>query len=129
MRLSVRSNPWQFLKFSAVGGLNTVVDFTVFFLLSSAGLPYMAAQLLSYSCGVANSYVWNSRFTFKAEGGMKAFVKFIGVNLFTLIITTALLIGSVETAGLPVLPAKAAATLGGLFINYGLSRWWVFSSH
>ena len=36
---------WQFIKFSAVGVTNTLVDFIVFWLLTHAGMNYMLSQL------------------------------------------------------------------------------------
>ena len=57
---------WQFIKFSAVGVTNTLVDFIVFWLLTHAGMNYMLSQVFSYSAGILNSYIWNSKWTFKA---------------------------------------------------------------
>lgn len=51
---------WQFIKFSAVGVTNTLVDFIVFWLLTHAGMNYMLSQVFSYSAGILNSYIWNS---------------------------------------------------------------------
>ena len=58
---------WQFIKFSAVGVTNTLVDFIVFWLLTHAGMNYMLSQVFSYSAGILNSYIWNSKWTFKKE--------------------------------------------------------------
>ena len=38
---------WQFIKFSAVGVTNTLVDFIVFWLLTHAGMNYMLSQVFS----------------------------------------------------------------------------------
>lgn len=58
----------QFLKFNAVGLLNTAVDYLVFALLTEAlYLPDTPAKLISYSCGILNSYVLNTAWTFKLE--------------------------------------------------------------
>ncbi len=58
----------QFLKFNAVGLLNTAVDYLVFALLTEIlYLPDTPAKLISYSCGIHNSYVLNTAWTFKRE--------------------------------------------------------------
>lgn len=63
----VKGTAVQFLKFAVVGALNTLVDFLVFQLLNlTLGWVY-AAQVISYACGVVNSYLWNSSWTFKAQ--------------------------------------------------------------
>ena len=77
----------QFIKFALVGVLNTLVDMVVFYVLVNfAGLPEIPAQIISYTCGVLNSYLFNSKWTFKAEHrkSFKEFALFVVVNLITL---------------------------------------------
>ncbi len=77
----------QFIKFNLVGVLNTVVDFLIYTLLTEVfGWAYLFAKTVSYSCGVVNSYIWNSRWTFKAEQkrGKREFLLFLLVNLVSL---------------------------------------------
>ncbi|MFC6653470.1 GtrA family protein [Paenibacillus rhizoplanae] len=54
-----RAGMIQFLKFNAVGLLNTFIDFAVFTLLHSLGMLNTPAQIISYSAGTANSFFWN----------------------------------------------------------------------
>ncbi|MFD2874937.1 GtrA family protein [Paenibacillus rhizoplanae] len=51
-----RAGMIQFLKFNAVGLLNTFIDFAVFTLLHSLGMLNTPAQIISYSAGTANSF-------------------------------------------------------------------------
>lgn len=51
----------QFLKFNAVGLLNTLIDFAVFTLLHSLGMMNAPAQVISYSAGTANSFFGTRR--------------------------------------------------------------------
>lgn len=83
---------WQFIQFNIVGILNTAVDFLVFTLLTEiAGLQYIAAKVLSYSCGVLNSYIVNSSWTFRRERKRtkKEFFLFICVNVASLCVSLA----------------------------------------
>ena len=58
---------WQMAKFAIVGVLNTLVDFAVFQTLNlTLGWVY-AAQVLGYTFGVINSYLWNSNWTFREQ--------------------------------------------------------------
>lgn len=61
----VRRTAVQFVKFAIVGALNTIVDFLVFQALNLlVGWTYLA-QVIGYSCGIINSYAWNSNWTFR----------------------------------------------------------------
>ena len=76
----------QFLKFNVVGILNTAIDLLVFALFNSVfGFGDALSKTVSYSCGVLNSYLWNSRWTFKKEQKRtkKEFLLFILVNIIS----------------------------------------------
>ena len=77
---------WQMMKFAIVGVLNTLVDFAVFQTLNlTLGWVY-AAQVLGYTFGVINSYLWNSNWTFREQRtrSAKEVVLFLLVNLASL---------------------------------------------
>ena len=58
----------QFIKFNVVGIMNTAVDFGVFMILNHyLGLIYAVSQVISYSCGMVNSYFLNKFWTFQKE--------------------------------------------------------------
>lgn len=76
----------QFIQFGFVGVLNTLVDFLVFQALNLlAGWTYLA-QVVGYSCGVVNSYLWNSNWTFRDSRTHSAreMLLFLIVNLASL---------------------------------------------
>ena len=57
----------QFVKFNIVGVMNTLIDFLVFQALNLLlGWTYIA-QVISYTCGLVNSYIFFSAWTFKEE--------------------------------------------------------------
>lgn len=86
MKKDLKKTIWQFIKFSAVGISNTLVDFAVYWLLTHFGMDYMLAQVFSYSAGILNSYIWNSKWTFKREsnGSFATVILFILVNVISL---------------------------------------------
>jgi putative flippase GtrA len=76
----------QLLKFAVVGVLNTLVDFAVFQTLNlTLGWVY-AAQVLGYTFGIINSYLWNSNWTFREQRtrSLREIVLFIAVNVVSL---------------------------------------------
>ena len=123
----------QFLKFNAVGLLNTLIDFAVFTLLHSLGMVNTPAQIISYSAGTANSFFWNKKVTFRDEnGGSKdsfdrmQLVRFIILNLVVLGISVLLMHLLTDQLGIQVLISKVLVTFVTVIINFIGSRKWVF---
>ncbi|NNU83453.1 GtrA family protein [Geobacillus sp. BMUD] len=115
-------------RFAVVGVGNTAVDFAVFFLLTAAGVPAAAAQVASYGAGVANSYVWNRRWTFqmKQKANIGELLRFLAVNGLSLGVSLVVLLAA-ERLG-PLWLAKGAATVMGMAVNFVGSRCWVFAA-
>ncbi|MED4787000.1 GtrA family protein [Bacillus atrophaeus] len=105
-------------RFCTVGVGNTLIDFGVFFLLTACHVPYLPAQICSYSAGIINSYVWNRNWTFrvkrKADG--KEIVRFLIFLLLYLF----------QKGGCSLLVSKLAATIGGMMMNFIGNRIWLF---
>jgi len=117
----------EFIKFALVGILNTGVDVAIFFLLTWLGIPYVAAQIVSYSCGAANSYLLNKVWTFRSCGLSYAeIVRFAAVNLTSLGISVVVLTLLHDMAGLGLAAAKGGATACALVANFLGNKLWVF---
>lgn len=123
MRDSLRS----FIIFGLVGIVNTGVDIGVFALLTWWQLPWLAAQVIAYGCGVMNSFLMNRKWTFRQHGAFtKGLLRFILLNLLTLGVTSACMMFLHEQLGVLLWVSKGAATVLGVFLNFIGSRWWVF---
>lgn len=118
----------EFIKFSFVGVLNTGVDVAVFFLLTWITVPYITAQVISYSCGATNSYLLNKLWTFRSGSGLSfaEILRFVIVNLLSLGISVAVLWLLHDTAGLNLPISKAGATVSSLAANFLGNKLWVF---
>ncbi len=83
----------QFIKFNLVGVLNTLVDFIVYTALTALGLNITVSNVISYGCGIANSYICNSSWTFKGQQkrSVKEALMFLAVNLVSLGVSTSVL--------------------------------------
>jgi putative flippase GtrA len=115
------------LKFGFVGLLNTGVDFAVFTVLTLWDVPLLIAQCISYACGVLNSFIMNRTWTFQHRGQYtRQLIKFIAVNLLTLLITYGLLVLFNRNLGWSMLFSKLIATGMSLIVNFAGSRLWVF---
>ena len=77
----------QLIKFGLIGVLNTLIDLVVTMALNAVFGIYYLAKIVGYACGVLNSYVCNSRWTFKEEhkkNDAREMVLFLVVNVVTL---------------------------------------------
>jgi len=84
----------QFIKFAFVGALNTLVDVAVFsILLFVFGVPKEVSQFFSYSAGILNSLIFNSKWTFKSDKKLdtKQILKFMAVNVPLMILSIIML--------------------------------------
>ncbi len=117
----------EFVKFALVGILNTGVDVVIFFLLTWLGVLYLAAQVISYTCGASNSYLLNKIWTFRSCGlSYSEMIRFTVVNLVSLgisVATLSLLHGGV---GMGLAAAKGIATVCALMANFLGNKLWVF---
>ncbi len=83
----------QFVKFALVGASNTIIDMLVSLVLNAVFHWYYFAKVIGYCCGVLNSYLLNSRWTFKEERRKDAreIISFIAVNIVVLLISLGLM--------------------------------------
>jgi putative flippase GtrA len=120
----------RFFRFGLVGVANTATDFVLFaFLVQAIGMHVAAANVLSYSAGVLQSFTINSAWTFRglrSTGSMpRRFAAFCLVNVVSLLVTTALV--WLLSLAMPALLAKAVSVGAGFLINFQLSRRLVFA--
>ncbi|WP_165861453.1 GtrA family protein [Paenibacillus paeoniae] len=124
----------QFLTFSIIGGLNTLIDMAVFTLLIVVHTHYSIAQIAAYAAGMLNSYMMNSIFTFRNEtaasdkrGGVSRMLRFLLWNLCMLAVSLLLLVFATEWIGLHELAGKAIVTVLIVALNFYGSKKWVFA--
>lgn len=116
------------LRFAIVGGANTLLDFSILFLLVGFGLDRIPANFVSTSIAFVFSFFVNKSFTFKSTSGnaKKQFLLFIIITIFSLwviqpivIVAVSWLIGGFGINSVVVLfIAKVIATVASLIWNY-----------
>lgn len=124
------------LRFGAVGGANTFLDFGILFILVSFGLDKLVANFISTSIAFLFSFFLNKSFTFKAKSGnaKKQFALFMLVTLFGLWFIQPVILTSVAWAisgielpsSVVLLVGKLLATVVTLIWNYILYAKYVF---
>ena len=84
-----RNGFFQAVKFSAVGVLNTAVDYTVFYvMLSVLNLDKSISQIIATALAMCTSYTINKYWTFKDKGKDKLrILKFIITNVISMSLT------------------------------------------
>lgn len=126
----------QFGKFLVVGAINFLVDFGVLTLLNGVlGMMLAPANVISYTCGVINSFLLNRYWTFKIKHKFASihFVKFVFVNLVSLGVNTLAVWVLVEMYGFTLgifgienFYAKLIATAFSFTVNFAGNKLLVF---
>ncbi|MCI9458585.1 MAG: GtrA family protein [Oscillospiraceae bacterium] len=119
----------KILKFGVTGVMNTAVDFVVYtVLVSVCGMGLYVSQMISYCCGMLNSYVINRKWTFDTRNGFFSLelVKFVVLNLAMMLLGMGIIYLCVEQLGLHKLLGKLISTVLVMAINFVLSNFWVF---
>jgi len=122
----------QFIKFSLVGALNSLVHFCIFIVLYRLiTMHYLAASATGYCVGMINSYVLNRRWTFSGgqEKTRSEFVKFAFINIIALLINVGSLSFFKEKIGLSAEAGQVFAIGASLAINFLGNRFWTFKKY
>ncbi|CAB1262498.1 GtrA family protein [Clostridiaceae bacterium BL-3] len=119
-------------RFSTTGVLNTIIDFLVFTLCQSVvGLYYTVSQIIGYSCGVINSFVFNKKWTFQYDNPDKNIVReviqFVLVNVLSLFVTVVLMKFLIDSFNFNVYVSKVVITLAAQVVNFVSYKLWVFN--
>jgi len=88
---------FQFIRYNLVGIVNTIVGFSIIFLLMFIGVGATASNAIGYAIGSILSFYLNSRYTFKStqtnKSQMVKFFAILGVSYILNFITLQYLLG------------------------------------
>ena len=118
-------------RFGCVGCLNTMFDFTIFCILNSLfGVNYIISQIISYSSGTLNSYLFNKFWTFNdtktCKKGAREIVQFIVVNFASLGISLIGLRILMNDNSMNSILAKVISMVLAQVVNFLGYKFWVF---
>ena len=133
VRLALRqpANWLQLLRFAAVGASGYVVNLVIFTAaVHGAGLAYPIAASLAFVVALANNFLWNRGWTFKAAEGHAGFqaARFVVVSLCAFAFNLAVLFALVELGGAQEVPAQAIAIAAATPLNFIGNKLWSFKT-
>ena len=130
----------QKIRFGLVGILNTLIDISIYSLLSWLSVGILFANFISTSCGMAASYGLNRSFTFRSSSKnfKKEIMLFLAITVFGLWVIQPLIIyittppvrslfGWLPSIFVILIPKVCAVTVA-LVWNYNFYNRIVFSS-
>ena len=115
------------------GGCTTLVNLVSFYLMRIAGLPLMAANIISIILAILFAYVVNSRFVFHdscetLKDHIQPFVKFISARLVTMVIEVGGVWLLAVVMGFHDMVAKFCTQILVLVLNYIFSKFLIFTT-
>jgi putative flippase GtrA len=119
--MSSRSSYVSVARFLVSGGSATLLNLCLLWLfVRQLGLWYLGASALSYSVSIGYNFFLQRHWTFNNMHGsmIRQFPQFAVMNLFGLILNTAILLVLVETFGLPLILSQAAASLAVSVLSF-----------
>ena len=122
----------QLLRFALVGGLGSITNLALFFLLvDHLGMTALLGLLLCFAVAVSQNYAFNELWTFATDGdGRLAWVrygKFVLSSLVGLAVNAAVLAALMASFSFPLLVIpQAIGILAGMAVNFAASRSLVF---
>lgn len=119
----------QFVKYTIVGGLATVADFTTFTVLThTVGLYYVASNVLSVIIGMLVNFKLSRRWTFRVHDkpATKQFIAYATSTGIYLLLSSGLLLLMVEAFDLKRITAKVVTVAIMTIWNFIMARYVVF---
>lgn len=118
-------NRMSILRFGIVGSVNTLIDFSVFFLLLYwMGFDAITANAISYVVAVINSYFMNFLWTFKsgrlADVTLSSFAAFFMCSTLGLIVGTGIIYWLSPVLGVELVKLMSVGAV--FFVNFFFSR-------
>ena len=120
------------IKFAMIGGVNFLIDFTVYVSLTRFSdfwrEHYLMANIIAFAVAVTFSFFMNKRWTFKYKGDKvhKRYVQFFIVCFIGLGWTELLLYFGIDFLGWFDIYVKLLAAVAVFFWNFGINKLWTF---
>jgi putative flippase GtrA len=122
----------QFFKFGIVGTVNTVLSYSIYFVMVYCNIHYLAASVTAFFITVGHSFFWNSKYVFKKNADqrrsvLRSLAKTYTSYAFTVLgLYNALLFIQIEKMMISKYIAPLFATALIVPINFFLNRQWAF---
>ena len=125
------ANWMELVRFGIVGASGYVVNLAVFTLLvHGADAHYRLAATAAFVVAVANNFLWNRRWTFRARHGHAGFqaARFLAVSVAAFLAAAVILELLVTGSGLHEIPAQAISVVAATPLNFIGNKMWSFAA-
>jgi dolichol-phosphate mannosyltransferase len=123
-------NWFQLVRFGVVGASGYAVNLAVFAVaVHGLAIDYRIAAVLAFSVALANNFIWNRHWTFRAGDGHAGWqaARFLVVSLAAFAFVNLLVLQLlVVEAAMPKVPAQALAVAAATPLNFLCNRLWSF---
>lgn len=122
---------YEMLSYIFFGIGTSIVDYAVFFGITSIGCDELISNVISTFCAAIFAYITNKRWVFKSKTHgfidvLQEFIKFANIRFVTLIMTEIILLISKLIGGNPYV-AKVVAMVLTVILNYIFSKLFIFN--
>jgi len=119
----------QLIRYGIVGVISNAVGFILYLLLTEFGVEHKLAMTLLYAVGVAQSFIFNKRWSFR-HGGTHgpAFVRYCTAYGIGYLINLAVLFVLVDQLGFRHQIVQGAMVITLAALLFLLQKFWVFRS-
>jgi putative flippase GtrA len=123
----MRKTAGQFIRYATVGLISNTVGFVIYLVLTTAGMEHKTAMTLLYAIGVAQTFLFNKRWSFR-HGGMHGptFVRYCLSYGLGYVINLLVLIVLVDRLGYPHEVVQGVMVLSLAVMLFLLQKFWVF---
>lgn len=117
----------QLIRYGIVGVASNAVGYLIYLAITAAGVEHKLAMTLLYAVGVAQTFIFNKRWTFRSDDSTgAALVRYIVVYALGYLINYAILFLLVDEGGMP-----HQLVMAGLFVMMAMyffvaQKFWVF---
>ncbi len=112
----------QFFRYAFVGGIATVVDWAVLYILTTMGMYYLISTVFAFFAGLAVNFLLSKLLVFSASeakvGKVGEFVAYAIIGALGLLITMGIMYVLTDKVGMYFMLSKVIATVIVLAWNY-----------
>lgn len=131
--MSIDSNSFpmmQVLRFGIVGLISNLLIFLIYLALTEIGMGHKSAMTLLFVVGVAQTFVFNKRWTFGYDGIIQgAFLKYVVIYALVYLLNLTFLFLLVDILDNPHQVVQGLMILISGLILFLLQKFWVFRVH
>lgn len=117
----------QFLRYALIGLASNLLLYLAYLGLTVWALGPKTAMSLLYALGVAQTFLFNRKWSFRHEGGLhSAFARYVAAYAFGYLLNLAVLWLAVDQLGLPHEIVQGVMILSLAILLFLLQKYWVF---